>query len=71
MMGMIENYLDFKSLIILAGAAITVASTTISGLRIHNAVLLHAPRLATLIPRDGGVVAGLLVGVISVALWLL
>jgi hypothetical protein len=58
-----------KSLIVLCGAALTIASTVIAGYRVHRWALQHAPGLASLIPRDGGVLIGLLVGIGTVALW--
>lgn len=58
-----------KALIVLTGAAITVASSMVAGLRIHKAVLRHMPWVARLIPRDGGVILGFLLGAAMVTLW--
>ncbi len=54
----------------LTGAALTVGSSTVAGLRIHKAVVRHAPRLAAFVPRDAGVIGGLLAGAAIVGLWL-
>jgi hypothetical protein len=60
-----------KNLIVTVGAAITVLSSAITGYRVHRWVLRHAPGLARLVPRDGGVLLGLMLGFVTVALWLM
>lgn len=58
-----------KSLLALAGAAIVIASAMISGYRLHCMVERCAPGLSRIVPRDGGVIAGIVVGACAVALW--
>lgn len=57
------------ALIVLAGGVLTVGSTAVAGFRIHRWLLRHAPQAGRLLPRDAAVAAGILIGVITVALW--
>jgi hypothetical protein len=52
------------------GAGIVIGHTMIAGLKLHNLILKHAPGLASLIPRDGLVLLGLVAGAAIVGLWL-
>lgn len=58
-----------QALVVGLGALLVVGSAAIKGYLIHRAVLRHAPALGRVVPRDGGVYAGLVVGITVVALW--
>lgn len=61
---------EFRFAVAIAGAAITVASAAISGLRAHGVLARHVPWLRGLAMRDAAVIAGALVGIVMVAQWL-
>lgn len=58
-----------KSLVVITGAAITLAEAGVIGLLVHRWLLDHAPGVAAVMPRDTGAVLGLLVGAGIVAGW--
>lgn len=59
-----------RALVVFAGAAITIGSSMIAGLRLHRFMQKHAPQLAPWVPKDGAVLAGFAVGAVIVAMWL-
>lgn len=65
----VNRAIMLAALVTLAGAAIVIAATTILGFRLHSLLLQRAPGLAALIPRDGGAIAGLVLGLATVAGW--
>jgi len=52
--------------LVLAGAAITIASAMVAGLRLERWLAGYV----TWVPQDSGAVLGLVVGLVTVARWL-
>jgi hypothetical protein len=51
--------------LVLAGAAITIASAMVAGLRLERWLSCYVR-----VPQDSGAVIGLVVGIVTVATWL-
>ena len=58
-----------KTLLMALGAAIAVTSPMIAGRRVLRALLRHAPHLGRLVPREGCILTGLILGLAAVTLW--
>jgi hypothetical protein len=56
-------------LVIVAGAGVVIGGLMVKGYLLHRWLLKHAPGLAAWIPRDGGALAGLAIGVALVFGW--